>query len=271
MKGFHIVCSDISGKLTPNETYTYFCLLSKSDYYTGKSYIKQKNLCELAQIKKTDTLQKHLKKFSEFSLLKVITALKEGNKGIFRTNTYQFNIPTENWIRVKHNLISKDIPPKIKGFLILLKCLALNNSNFIGYNKSEISRHLNIDVKTVRKYLNECISLELINELDNGFIITDNSFPIDIDMSKYPMLLVENYKIICDFCFKNGLLFPNFDKKIMLEIIMKYRDEFLLERLHSKCKNLSPNQFYDLKYFAKTLGVKIQQKEKPIIETIIMD
>lgn len=272
MSNYRIINRDIAGKLTPNETYTYFCLLTKSDFNTGKSNIKQANLCELAEIKKPDTLQKHLKKFSEFSLLKVETALRGGNKGIFRTNTYHLYIPTQNWVRVKLNLIDKDICPKIKGFLILLKCIALNNSNFIGFNKSQISKKLDLDPKTVRKHLKECIiSLGLVKELDNGFIISDNSFPIDIDLSKYESFYAENYKIICDFCNKNGYLIPNFNKKIMLEIYMKYSGESLLERLNSKCKNLFPNHFYDLKYFAKALGIKIKEKIKSQLKTIIVD
>ncbi|MDU1905162.1 MAG: hypothetical protein E6772_10300 [Dysgonomonas sp.] len=271
MSNYRVINRDIAGQLTPSETYTYFSLLSKSDFNTGKSHIKQINLCELAEIKKPDTIQKHLKKFSELSLLKVERALRDGNKGIFRTNTYHLYIPTQNWVRVKLNLIDKDICPKIRGFLILLKCLALNNSNFIGSNKSQISKKLHLDPKTIRKHLKECISLGLVKELDNGFIISDNSFPIDIDLSKYESFYAENYKIICDFCNENGLLVPNFNKKVMLEIVVKYRDEFLLERLNSHCKVLSPNHFYDLKYFAKVLGVKIKEKVKSNIEPIIMD
>ncbi len=271
MNNYRIISRDIAGKLTPNETYTYFCLLSKSDFNTGKSYIKQTNLCELTEIKKIDTLQKHLKKFSEISLLKVKATLREGNKGIFRTNTYKLDIPLDNWVRVKHNLIDKDISPKIKGFLILLKCIALNNSNFIGFNKSEISRKLSLDLKTVRKYLKECISLGLVKELENGFIIFDNSFPIDLSLSEYPPCYAENYKIICDFCNKNGYLIPNFDKKVMSNIFIRYNSNSLMERLNSHCKNLSPNQFYDLKYFAKALGLNLKEKYKPEIQPIIVD
>ena len=271
MTNYRVINRDIAGQLTPNETYTYFCLLTKSDFNTGKSNIKQANLCELAKIKKTDTLQKHLKKFSEFSLLKVETALREGNKGIFRTNTYHLYIPTQNWVRVKLNLINKDICPKIKGFLILLKCISLNNSNFIGFNKSQISQKVNLDPKTVRKYLKEWIYLGLVKELDNGFIISDNSFPIDIDLSKYPSFYADNYKIICDFCNENELLVPNFNKKVMSGIFIRYNDDFLWKWLNANCKNLSPNQFYDLKYFTKAMGMKIKEKVKSNIEPIIVD
>lgn len=81
---YRIIDRDIAGKLSANETYTLFCLLSKSDYTTGLSHIKQETLKDIIGIKKIDTLQSHLSKFYELNILRkkrgVILATKAISK-----------------------------------------------------------------------------------------------------------------------------------------------------------------------------------------------
>lgn len=152
---YRIIDRNIAGKLSANETYTLFCLLSKSDFKTGLSHVKQETLKDIIGIKKIDTLQSHLSKFYELNILRKKTSGHIGGKGYFKTNIYHYQIPTDNWVRINLDLIkSQNIPSKVKGFLILLKCLCINNTNLLNYNKSQISRLLNNDVNLCNEFSN---------------------------------------------------------------------------------------------------------------------
>ena len=269
---YRTISCDIAGKLTPNQTYTYFCLLSKSDFKTGESHVKQKTLCELAGIKKLDTLQAHLKKFYQLNILSKKTDSKNGNLGYFRVNTYFYDIPKENWIRINLNLINKDIPSKIKGFLILLKCLAMNNSNFIGYNKTQISKHLSIDVKTVWSYLKDAESLGVIQSENKGFLILDKSFFVDNPSipSNINGFYLSHYNRITSFCKEHGFSIPKFDKHIIGQIAINYNETFLSDRLNECCLRLPKDRSYNLGYLAKVMGVTLHETLKPVYQPILI-
>lgn len=269
---YRTISCDIAGKLTPNQTYTYFCLLSKSDFKTGESHVKQKTLCELAGIKKLDTLQAHLKKFYQLNILSKKTDSKNGNLGYFRVNTYFYDIPKENWIRINLNLINKDIPSKIKGFLILLKCLAMNNSNFIGYNKTQISKHLSIDVKTVRSYLKDAESLGVIQSENKGFLILDKSFFVDNPSipSNINGFYLSHYNRITSFCKEHGYPIPKFNKHIIGQIAINYNGTVLSDRLNECCLRLPKDKSYNLEYLAKVMGITLHERLKPVHQPILV-
>lgn len=269
---YRTISCDIAGKLTPNQTYTYFCLLSKSDFKTGESHVKQKTLCELAGIKKLDTLQAHLKKFYQLNILSKKTDSKNGNLGYFRVNTYFYDVPKENWIRINLNLIEKDIPSKIKGFLILLKCLAMNNSNFIGYNKTQISKYLSIDVKTVRSYLKDAESLGVIKVENKGFLILDKSFFVDNPSipSNINDFYLSYYNVITSFCKEHGYSIPKFNKYIIGQVAITYNGTVLSERLNECCLRLAKDRSYNLEYLAKVMGVTLHEIIKPVSQPILV-
>lgn len=207
---YRIIDRSITGKLSANETYTLFCLLSKSDYITGLSYIKQETLKDIIGIKKIDTLQSHLSKFYELNILRKKTSGHIGDKGYFKTNIYHYQIPTDNWVRINLDLIkNQNIPSKIKGFLILLKCLCVNNTNLLNYNKSQISRLLNIDIKTIRSYINLSLELKLIEETDSGFRILNKSILEDYKTPTVPKSYMDHhidyYYLIYNFCIENNV------------------------------------------------------------------
>lgn len=164
------VSRDIVGKLSPNETYTLFCLLSKTDFQFGRSYIRQETLRGLTDIKKADTLQAHLNKLCHLGIIRKTTILLVGNRGRYKSTTYHYRIPRSNAVKVDINglLENKNISSKQKGFMILLECLS-PHGNYLPYNKSQISRSLNISLKTTRSYICQLIELKLLVETTKGF------------------------------------------------------------------------------------------------------
>ena len=272
---YRIIDRNIVGQLSANETYTLFCLLSKSDYNTGFSHVKQETLKEIIGIKKIDTLQAHFNKFYKLNILTKKTRGHVGDKGYFKTNTYRYYIPIENWIRIKLDLINNsDIPSKIKGFLILLKCLCVNNTNLVNYNKSQISRLLNIDIKTIRNYINISLELKLIEETDSGFRILNKSIVEDYKTPTVPKSYMDHhidyYSIIYNFCIENNLSIPQFDDYIIMKLLSNYDSEFIIERLNLYIDNFKNRKYLTLKYIAKTLGVDITVVKRPEVAPIIV-
>ena len=158
--GYRIIPASLAIGLTTNEAYTYFCLLAKSDYNTYISHVKLETLSQLTGISKTEYISKHIEKLIKKGLLRKDTQQNIGNKGVFNTCTYYLYKPQIDWIRIDLDLLEENIPNKLKAFLILLKCICLNNTNYTGYNKSEICKKLNISRPTLDSYLNQCIDKE---------------------------------------------------------------------------------------------------------------
>lgn len=267
---YRIIDRNIAGKLSANETYTLFCLLSKSDYKTGFSHIKQETLKDIIGIKKIDTLQAHLNKFYELKILSKKTRGHIGDRGYFKTNIYHYQIPIENWIRIKLDLINNsNIPSKIKGFLILLKCLCVNNTNLLNYNKSQISRILNIDVKTVRSYISISLELELIEEIENGYRILNKFILEDCKTPTVPKSYMDHhvdyYYLICNFCIDNNLPIPRFEDHIIEQLLINF-DVFIVEKLEANIDKFKSCKYLSLEYIAKTLGIKLYNIQKQEVE-----
>lgn len=273
---YRIIDRNIAGKLSANETYTLFCLLSKSDYTTGLSHIKQETLKDIIGIKKIDTLQSHLSKFYELNILRKKTKGHIGDKGYFKTNIYHYQIPTNNWIRINIDLINNpNVPSKIKGFLILLKCLCVNNTNLLNYNKSQISRLLNVDIKTIRGYINLSLELKLIEETNSGFRILNKSILEDYKTPTVPKSYMDHhidyYYLIYNFCIENSLSIPRFEDYFIMKLLINFDCELIIEKLDANIEKFRKQKYLTLEYIAKALGVKLDNhKFKVICEDIII-
>jgi len=274
---YYKIDRNIIGKLTANEMHTYFCLLAKSDFHTGISHIKQDNLCKIAQIRKLETLQAHLNKFYKQKLVSKTEQGNFGEKGYFKTNTYYIPVPKKNWIRVNTNLIDKEnISPKIKGFLLLMMCLTVNNTNFIGYNKAQIARILNIDTKTLRSCIKSAIENGWIKENGSGFAIIENSYfidykiPKDFSIERF-RIHVHHYELVKSFCLSNGIIPPRYDRVWIDKLLCRWSEDFLTERLENFKDKIPKNRPFSLKYLAKTLGCDMTVPIKKVVPNIIID
>ena len=240
--GYRIIPASLVIGLTTNEAYTYFCLLAKSDYNTYISHVKLETLSQLTGISKTEYISKHIEKLIKKGLLRKDTQQNIGNKGVFNTCTYYLYKPQTDWIRIDLDLLEENIPNKLKAFLILLKCICLNNTNYTGYNKSEICKKLNISRPTLDSYLNQCIDKELIKEEQNGYTLTNTHL----------------FKIA-----SQSITIPPYNKKIVGKIIDHYNAlPFLATAL--KKRKIPEGTVCTWKYLAKVLKVNIVEKPRPI-------
>ena len=263
--GYRIIPASLAIGLTTNEAYTYFCLLAKSDYNTYISHVKLETLSQLTGISKTKYISKHIEKLIKKGLLRKDTQQNIGNKGVFNTCTYYLYKPQIDWIRIDLDLLEENIPNKLKAFLILLKCICLNNTNYTGYNKSEICKKLNISRPTLDSYLNQCIDKELIKEEQNGYTLTNTHlFKIDIVKGKDDdEVYTKVYIPMADFFASQNITIPPYNKKIVGKIIDHYSAlPFLAAAL--KKRKIPEGTVCTWKYLAKVLKVNIVEKPRPI-------
>ena len=107
--------------------------------------------------------------------MQVTTRIIDGCK---RRNSYYIANPQTDFYFVDNRFFTKNHPPKIAGFLLLLKAICLNNTNTIK----------------------ESNGLGLIKALPNGYEITDDCFinPPQKDTAHAV------YNEICRFCITKG-------------------------------------------------------------------
>ena len=260
----------VMGKLTMEETCLYACLCFKADFISGMSHVLRKTLCGMAGIKKEDTVTKYTNKLQQLGFIEKSNAQdKEKTLAI-----YHVHIPEKDWIRIGEGLLEEEIEPKMKGFLILVKCLCLNNTNHTLYNKTEMAEKLNIDRKTFNKYLDKAIASGRITEEGKGYRVWDEFVMEDYPKARYyDKAIKENYDAIVNYCKEKGCIPPPYNEKLMQRLVefryslpkeevgffdftedgrKKYTYYSLEYNLRKHCPSL-PERITSLNYFLKAL------------------
>ncbi|NJC17064.1 hypothetical protein GGR15_000669 [Butyricimonas paravirosa] len=229
-------------------------LLYKSNCRTGESHVLRKTLCNVTGLKNEDTISKYTNKFKELELLDKysIKGYNEEAGRISTSITYTINIPTMNWVRFDASLLTEEIPNKLKAFLVLLKCLCLNNTNATFYSKNKIAQLLNMDRGTVSKYMEMAIKEGKVIEINKVFFITDTNIIMDLPHVKDSFTFLdgiarEKYKIIHDYCVERNVVPPPYDYKLM-EILYLYRYNRPEPDLETAISNETEANYYSLKY-----------------------
>ncbi len=249
-----IITRDIAGKLNLDETYVFMWLLYKSNCRTGESHVLRKTLCNVTGLKNEDTISKYTNKFKELEFLDKysIKGYNEEAGRISTSITYTISIPTMNWVRFDASLLTEEIPNKLKAFLVLLKCLCLNNTNVTSYSKNKIAQLLNMDRGTVSKYMEMAIKEGKVIEINKVFFITDTNIIMDLPHVKDSFTFLggiarEKYKIIHDYCVERNVVPPPYDYKLM-EILYLYRYNRPEPDLEAAISNETEANYYSLKY-----------------------
>ena len=214
----------------------------------------RKTLCDVTGLKNEDTISKYTNKFKELELLDKysIKGYNEEAGRISTSITYTINIPTMNWVRFDASLLTEEIPNKLKAFLVLLKCLCLNNTNVTSYSKNKIAQLLNMDRGTVSKYMEMAIKEGKVIEINKVFFITDTNIIMDLPHVKDSFTFLdkiarEKYKIIHDYCVERNVVPPPYDYKLM-EILCLYRYNHPEPDLEAAISNETEANYYSRKY-----------------------
>lgn len=113
----------------------------------------------------------------------------------------------------------------IKGFILLIKCICLNNCNLTFYSLRKMATRLSLSYGTIQKYMKRCIELKLIEQHKGCYRITLDCF--DKGNANYfpkgtPPLYKEIYNTIDLFCQTKGLETPPYKKELIGQIAVEY-------------------------------------------------
>ena len=177
---------------------------------------------------------------------------------------------------------------KIKNFLLKLKALCKKETNkYIsesphlgGLNKTELSKKLGIDTKTLNKYLEMAVNAGQIKYITNGLLILNKSIIPDFKKDDTDTRI---YHIIYDWCIDNGVIPPdrNDEITVMADGSIRRRNSLLVEiagklgymkdeDIRSLLTNRITSEEITLEYIAKVLNINNKKKEE-IEYSVILD
>ncbi len=289
MKSYSIIDKRIkdyrTGKNKNTDIYFYGYLKLCSDFKTGVSHATQQKLHELTKIP-LRTVQSIISRLKKTDLIYVQTKQVK----IKRFNVYHYDLNPENYYYVDNRLYYTNIGQKHIGFLLLIKSLCLDNSNKTLYNRTKIAELLNQTRGTVSNMINYLIEKKLLLELDNGFQLPANYFPLyskdeksEQDYENFDSMDEFVLNSILDVCDQNNTVlftpdlqplklifahYPFFEKDIKELNKTALETYYLPEVLKKRCTKL-PNKIESLNYFLKALNVDYHVKENGK-ETILL-
>ena len=281
-RGYIIIDKNINnyktGKNKNLDIYLYAYIKLCSDFKTGISHATEKKIHELTGIA-LRTMQSAISRLRKTDLIYIETK-HDGEK---RHNTYFFNKKPENFFYVDNSLFHVDMDVKLKGLLLLVKSLCINNTNTTLYNKTTIAKTIGQDRTNVSKMINELIEKDMLIEINGAFVLPANYFPFysKEKQSKYNYEKFNRYdefvlNSILEICRdKNTVLFvsnleplewifacfPILEKDVENLDNEKKMVCYLPEVLKSRCSTL-PHKIESLNYFLEVLNIKKPEQTK---------
>ena len=177
---------------------------------------------------------------------------------------------------------------KIKNFLLKLKAVCKKETNkYISenpyldrLNKTELSKKLGIDTKTLNNYLEMAVNAGQIKYITNGLLILNKSIIPDFKKDDTDTRI---YHIIYDWCIDNGVVPPdrNDEITVMANGSIRRRNSLLVEisgkldcmkdeDIRSLLTNRITSKEITLEYIAKVLNINNKKKEE-IEYSVILD
>lgn len=150
-----------------------------------------------------------------------------------------------------------------------------------GLNKTELSKKLGIDTKTLNKNLEMAVNAGQIKYITNGLLILNKSIIPDFKEADSDTRI---YHIIYDWCIDNGVVPPdrNDEIKIMEDGSIRRKNSLLLEiagkldymkdeEIRSLLTNRITSEEITLEYIAKVLNINNKKKEEIEYSIIMLD
>lgn len=201
-------------------------------------------------------------------------------------NKYHVEKCNENFFYIYNSFFNDDMNIakaseriNVKNFLLKIKAICKKETNkyisespyLDGLNKTELSKKLGIDTKTLNKYLEMAVNAGQIKYITNGLLILNKSIIPDFKKDDTETRI---YHIIYDWCIDNGVVPPdrNDEIKIMEDGSVRRRNRLLAElacklvymkdeEIRSLLTNRIASKEITLEYIAKVLNINNKKKE----------
>ena len=211
-------------------------------------------------------------------------------EGSYKTyNKYHVEKCNENFFYIYNSFFNDDMNIakaseriNVKNFLLKIKAICKKETNkyisenpyLDGLNKTELSKKLGIDTKTLDKYLKIAVNAGQIKYITNGLLILNKSIIPDFKKDDTDTRI---YHIIYDWCIDNGVVPPdrNDEITVMEDGSVRRRNSLLIEiagkldymkdeEIRSLLTNRITSEEITLEYIAKVLNIKTKKKKENI-------
>ena len=219
-------------------------------------------------------------------------------EGSYKTyNKYHVAKCNENFFYIYNSFFNDDMNIakaseriNVKNFLLKIKAICKKETNkyisenpyLDGLNKTELSKKLGIDTKTLNKNLEMAVNAGQIKYITNGLLILNKSIIPDFKEADSDTRI---YHIIYDWCIDNGVVPPdrNDEITVMEDGSVRRRNRLLAElacklvymkdeEIRSLLTNRITSEEITLEYIAKVLNIKTKkEKEYMPCSIIILD
>lgn len=208
-------------------------------------------------------------------------------EGSYKTyNKYHVEKCNENFFYIYNSFFNDDMNIakaseriNVKNFLLKIKAICKKETNkyisenpyLDGLNKTELSKKLGIDTKTLDKYLKIAVNAGQIKYITNGLLILNKSIIPDFKKDDTDTRI---YHIIYDWCIDNGVVPPdrNDEITVMEDGSVRRRNSLLIEiagkldymkdeEIRSLLTNRITSEEITLEYIAKVLNINNKKKE----------
>ena len=218
-------------------------------------------------------------------------------EGSYKTyNKYHVEKCNENFFYIYNSFFNDDMNIakaseriNVKNFLLKIKAICKKETNkyisenpyLDGLNKTELSKKLGIDTKTLDKYLKIAVNAGQIKYITNGLLILNKSIIPDFKKDDTDTRI---YHIIYDWCIDNGVVPPdrNDEITVMEDGSVRRRNSLLIEiagkldymkdeEIRSLITNRITSEEITLEYIAKVLNIKTKKKKEDIQYSVMLD
>ena len=249
----------IKSNSKPLDAYVWAVIRSCSNYKDGESHVRIERLVKLTNIKER-SIRRSIRRLEDAELLQITTHFSDE---AMRHNTYNTDFRQHNFFMLDREFFQQGYDPKIAGFVLLLKCICVNGTNTIGWNKREIADGIGMARNTVSALLEECLRHGLIRQDKYGYTLTGDYFIND----SIPKINKAIFDTLEQFCIERGSKLRPYKSrsKVALELIgawyqplADYRENPYIDLRHNleqRCPKKLPKEV-SIEYFLKPLKLQ---------------
>lgn len=225
-------------KLNFADIYRFTCLsfTPRKDGYTDSTF---KQIKDITKDVSEETVGNFVQRLRESELIEIKTIKSTSiTNTIVNRNHYYIPEYSDNFRMINNSFLELNISIELKGFLIGLYTLCLNNTKVCGLKQKEIANKLGVNSSTVSRYIKQATSLNLIAKVDSGFQINIDSFICSKFTKEIKQRIVTLLKVDS---FKTIIINTNWDS---VQYPKEYLDKMEMGLFNIKIdsKNTSPKE-----------------------------
>lgn len=228
--GYRLIPRRAAQVLTPEQLYTYFVLTTYTDFHTHRSEVLEDTL--VAQVGyEQSTVSKYIKAMESEGFVSITRTYGAGGVSHKKKNHYYVPAPMKDFIIVSTSLRDENWEPltlkeqtSVKGFLLMFKCLCLNNCNDTLYSINQIYKLVKVGRDKAQDLMRLLIQMRFAAPLEHRFtgyrilgpwFDKGNLYPFpDGTPERYRSI----YNDIMQWCHERGMECPEYKQEYISAI-----------------------------------------------------